>query len=316
MVGSLYGADATFGPGEPAETTLSVTVGVEIAGFMARYAADGHLLWAKELRGTTTAEVMGVAVAADDSFYVTGGFEGTSVFGKGEPNETTFTSVVYDLFLAHYNGDGTLAWVKRTAPSDPDAAGGGIIARSVALAPEGALLVSGDLTGPEIFGPGETKQTTVTAINDMQTDMFVASFDLTGSLRWVRHSGASPSNAYQMSAYTVAAVPGGGAAVTGDLVGSVTFGAGEAHETTLVGSSAYVGYAARYEADGTLAWAKLFDSNGGEAEGYGIASAGDCTLFVTGLLYNDGIFGIGEREAGATTLTAEGGTGFLLRMQP
>jgi hypothetical protein len=117
-----------------------------------------------------------------------------------------------------------------------------------------------------------------------------------------------------MSANSVAAVPGAGAAVTGDLVGSVTFGAGESRQTTLVGSSAYDGYVARYEADGTLAWAKLFDSDGGEAEGYGISSAGDCSLFVAGLLYNTGTFGTGE--PGATTLTAEGGTGFVLRLQP
>jgi hypothetical protein len=314
VVGTLW-ADATFGPGETGETTLSLSAGVQTAGFIARYAADGHLIWAKAVQGGTTTEFMGVALAADGSSYVTGGFgEGTTVFGKGEPNETSYTSAVFDLLLAHYNADGTLAWVKRTVPSGPDASGGGIIARSIALAPEGALLVSGDVAGPEDFGPGEAHQTTVTATNDMNTDMFVASFDLSGALRWVRHAGASPSNPYQMSAYSLAAVPGAGAAVTGDLVGSVTFGAGESRQTTLVGSGAYDGYVARYEADGTLAWAKLLDSDGGEAEGYGISSAGDCSLFVTGFLYNTGTFGIGE--PGATTLTAEGGTGFVLRLQP
>src|SRR5258708_5290683 len=257
--------------------------GVQIAGFVARYAADGHLLWAKEIVGDANADVMGVAVAADDSFYVTGGFGGTTVFGKGETNETTFTSVVSELFLAHYNADGTLAWVKRTLGSPPDGGVGfGMDSRNGALAPEGVLLVS---------------------------------CELTGELRGVRNVGASPATPNWMSSLGLAAVPGGGAAVTGEFEGPVTFGQGESHETPLVGGGAYEGFAARYEADGKLGWAKLFDSDGGEAEGYGISSVpGDCTLFVTGLLDNSGIFGIGE--TGATTLTADAGAGFVLRMQP
>src|SRR5258708_16711231 len=293
-----------------------MAAGVQLGGFVARYAAEGHLLWAKEIVGDANADVMGVAVAADDSFYVTGGFGGTTVFGKGETNDTTFTSVVSELFLAHYNADGTLAWVKRPLGSPPDGGVGfGMDSRNVALAPEGVLLVSGDFGNPAVFGPGEANQTAISPINYLYTDMFVASFDLTGELRWVRHVRASPATPNWMSSLGLAAVPVGGAAVTGEFEGPVTFGQGESNETPLVAGGAYAGVAARYEADGKLGWAKLFDSDGGEAEGYGISSVpGDCTLFVTGLLDNSGIFGIGE--TGATTLTADAGAGFVLRMQP
>jgi hypothetical protein len=310
IVGGEFGADAIFGPGEPGQTTFSILSGVQAAAFVARYATDGHLLWAKAAQGATSTSIYGVAVAPDGSSYVVGTWwGGTSIFGRGEANQTSLATNATDAFLAHYAADGALAWIERTRASST----GGAIGLAISLAPEGALLVTGYLLGSVDFAPGEAQQTTVVATNTSNSDMFVASYGLDGTLRWVRHAGASPPNSLQAAGRGVAATPGGGAAVTGEITGQVTFGAGEPNQVTLdVGQ--FNGFVARYEPDGTLAWAKPFLDPDGGAEAQGMASAGDCSIFVTGGFASTVTFGSGD--AGTATLSTSSTGGYLIRLNP
>ena len=53
--------------------------------------------------------------------YVTGFFADSATFGAGEVNETTLTSPGSpDIFLAKYNTDGLLLWVKQAGGSADD----------------------------------------------------------------------------------------------------------------------------------------------------------------------------------------------------
>ena len=49
LVTGMFGGTATFGPGEPEETTLTPAGGANI--FVARYNPDGTLAWAKRAGG-------------------------------------------------------------------------------------------------------------------------------------------------------------------------------------------------------------------------------------------------------------------------
>ena len=114
LVTGGFGGSATFGSGEAEETTLISAGGEDI--FIARYNPDGTLAWAKRAGGREEQGDQGndIATFADGSALVTGCFWGSATFGSGEAGETTLTAAdAYQIFIALYNSDGTLAWAKR-----------------------------------------------------------------------------------------------------------------------------------------------------------------------------------------------------------
>jgi hypothetical protein len=99
IVGHFSGT-AVFGKGEPNETTLVSSGDDDV--FISKHRPDGTLAWVVQAGGEWSDR--GYSVAAVDRFlYVTGYFESTAVFGKGEPNEIALASAgSYDIFLAKY----------------------------------------------------------------------------------------------------------------------------------------------------------------------------------------------------------------------
>ncbi|MCX6645371.1 MAG: hypothetical protein NTY09_03300, partial [bacterium] len=111
VTGWFYGT-ATFGPGESNQTVLTSAGGADI--FIARYNPDNTLAWAKRAGGPSGFDGgNGITTLSDNSTVVTGTFYLSSTFGPGESNQTvlSFTGE-YDIFIACYNPDGTLAWAK------------------------------------------------------------------------------------------------------------------------------------------------------------------------------------------------------------
>ena len=107
------------------------------------------------------------------------GFQGTAIFGEGEPQQTTLVCAgSTDVFVAKYNSDGTLAWAKR--------AGGGNheMASSVTVLSDGSCVATGKFVGATTFGPGEPGQVNMTALGGY--DVFVAKFDPDGTLAWAK----------------------------------------------------------------------------------------------------------------------------------
>ena len=161
--------------------------------------------------------------------YVTGHFDGSSTFGAGEANETTLTSAGYfDIFVAKYDADGDLLWVK-------GAGGGGYDGgSSIAVDGNGASYITGDFESNATFGAGESNETTLSNTG-LWGDIFVAKFDTASSLLW-----ANGVNGDDGDGGLGIAVDGSGASyVTGQFVNGATFGTGEPNETTLASTSVY-----------------------------------------------------------------------------
>lgn len=159
---------ATFGEGEPNETTLTSAGGEDV--FVARFGPDGDLAWARRAGGDGDDIGSGVAATEGGSVLVTGGFESESTFGEGQTNETVLAADVgRDMFIAMYFSGGTLAWA-RSEPGD----GWFDTGTSIAPLPGSGLIVTGSFIGTNTFGQGEPNETTlVTAGED---DIFVARY--------------------------------------------------------------------------------------------------------------------------------------------
>ena len=307
----------TFGAGEANETSLT-NIGAYDSLFVANYnGTNGQLDWAKQAGGEgdfpweNDIRGFGIAVDSAGNIYVTGEFTGTIVFGAGEVNESTLTSssgdyTDCDSFVAKYNGTtGQLVWAKQAGGVDWTS-GQGITVDSA-----GNSYVTGYFTGTTIFGAGEANETTLTSDRYEESEdnfwftnaLFVAKYNSSGELTWVKQAGGAAISWDAIYGQGIAVDSAGNTYVTGDFSGTVTFGAGEANETTLTGDGFFV---ARYSSSGELTWVK--QAGGGESYAYanGIAVDSAGNGYVTGDFTGTVTFGAGG--ANGTTLTSASGS--------
>ena len=301
VVSGYFAGTATFGPDEPNQTVLTSAGYSDI--FIARYNPDGTLSWAKRAGGTDDDWEQGITTLSDNSVVVTGGFYATSTFGEGEPAETMLTSAGQrDVFIARYNPDGTLQWAKRAGGIDGDR-GNGITTLS-----DDSTVITGGFSGTATFGPDEPNQTLLTSAGE--ADICIARYNPDGTLQWAKRAGGSSYD----NSEAITTLSDNSVVVTGDFLSTATFGEGESNETMLTSVGGEDIFVARYNPNGTLAWAKRAGSLNGDA-GYGITNLSDNTTVVTGAFNGTAVFGQGEPNQ--TILYSDGSRDiFIARYNP
>ncbi len=301
VVTGLFEGSATFGPDEINQTVLTSSGDADI--FIARYNPDGTLAWVKRAGGVELDRGNAITTLSDNSIVVTGWFEGTATFGQGEINQTVLTSEGdMDIFIARYNPDGTLAWVNHAGGPNLDR-GDGITTLS-----DNSTIVTGWFFGAATFGSGEPNHTILTTAGGL--DIFVSRYNPNGTLAWAKSAGGLGTDYGQ----GIKTLSDNSIVVTGDFSDSATFGSGEINQTVLTSVGLEDIFIARYNPNGTLAWAK---SAGGSAfdEGFGITTLSDNSSVVTGFFSETATFG--EWEANETILTSAGNWDiFIARFEP
>lgn len=161
---------------------VQLVAGGEEDGFVARYAADGSLDWARNVGGLGEDSVAGVAVGPDGSIAVVGEVE-TIVPPPVSP-------------LGWYGHDGWEDDREQGFVLLLDAAGGDIwsqtlgatreaAATSVAIALDGSVTVGGEFSGTISFDPAGTVGFTA----DGYRNGFVARYDAAGAFGWATPFG-------------------------------------------------------------------------------------------------------------------------------
>jgi len=253
--------------------------------------------WVRRAGGSAFDTAYHSVVAADDTVLVTGIYEADATFGAGEEGETVLLASepgIQDGFVARYSPSGSLLWARAIVGPGSTMAGG------VAALDDGGALVAGWFR-TATFSPGEPGETTLTAPD---FDIFLARYDASGTLDWVRQDGG-----HSTAAYNVAALPDGSARVVGWYEGETTFGAGEDGETVLPNSGSRDLFVAGFAPSGDFAWVR---GAGGLDEDRAIAvgvlpdgstwMAGDFSTAIT----------LGAGETNQTTLTAAGPNDILV----
>ena len=282
-----------FGEGESNETIFQPT-GSSVHGFLTKYNRDWTLAWAKQVVSDDRLYPHDMAILSDDSAVVAGYFRGTATFGAGEPNETSLAAVSYDSFVARYNADGTFAWVTQIGGDDYQRG------YAVTVLEDDSVIVTGYVEGAATFGAGEPNETT---LNSDGRRMLLARYGADGALVWAKEpvngagvlSGFSTGRAVRGSEH-------GSFLVQGYFSGAVTFGPGEANETTLSTGdvSRQYGFLAKYRWDGTLAWVTWFGGSGQTMSGYDLSVLDDGTALITGSFTGGAAFGAGETQRNLT----------------
>ena len=300
VVCGIYNTPATFGPGEPNQTTL--TVG-DKGIFIARYNPNGTL---SGVRCAANEGVSyGITTLSDNSIVITGMFSNPITFDPGGPNEITLNSAGnHDIFIARFNPDGSLSWVKSTGSSDSL----GDIAYAITSLSDNSIVITGYFSGSAIFGQSESNETILNSAGEK--DLFIARYNPDGSLLWAKLAGGSGWD----HGLGITTLSDNSIVVTGSFANSATFGPGETNQTILTSESSDF-FIARYNSDGTLSWVKNNAGTGGSS-GRAITTRSDNSTVVTGQFIGITTFGAGEPNETVLDFTATDNDIFIACYNP
>ena len=232
-------------------------------------------LWATKAGGMGGDLCQGIAVDASGNSYVTGGFEGTAIFGS----TTLESGGSQDIFVAKLDNRGNWLWAKKAGGTDSDYGYG------IAVDASGNSYVTGYFySATATFG-----STTLT--NNGFANIFIAKLDSSGNWLWAKNAGYSGCGT---SGNGIAVDASGNIYVTGDFSGSATFGS-----ITLTSNGDSDIFIAKLDSSGNWLWAK---NAGGTDYDYGQGIAVDAS----GNSYVTGYFESTTATFGSTTLTSSG----------
>ncbi len=248
--------------------------------FLAKYDPNGNVVWALSFGGEDDDYGMGVAVDSADNVYVTGYFENTMQF-----DGTVLTAVGNtDVFVAKLSSGGSSIWSQRFGVS------GFSQALSIDVAGNGDIYFTGNFSNQISFGG-----TTLTVNGN--SEIFVAKLNTNGQPQWAQGAGGSATSDSE-AGYGIAAVPGGGAVVTGQFSETGIFGSLSV-ENTNHNPDIFV---VKYSSNGTAEWVR---AAGAESYDRGSAIAADASgnVYATGWFERDADFdGIVVSSAGHTDI--------------
>jgi len=253
--------------------------------FLAKYSPAGKLQWVNTITGNYMVIGTDVATSQEGNIFVTGSIGhhnlgGWAKFGR----DTTLHSIGgRDIFLAKYNPQGQLLWVRQSGSGQDTL--GFESATGIAVDNQGNSLIAGNFVGQAFFG-------TTTIQSRGGRDIFLAKYNPEGELLWVNRAGSAQGDGKRIDiAQAVASGPDESILMTGSFTGTADFGS-----QTLHTSGNYNFFLAKYSKKGHLLWAEQFEPLEGfvEAQGNDIDIDPSGNIVVTGF-FSGGIK-IGDQE--------------------
>jgi hypothetical protein len=209
VTGSYTSSSITFGA-----TTLTNSGGYDY--FITKYGPLGNVIWSKGATGVSNDIGYGLTLNANKYVYVIGSYNSANLtFGSSSINGKSGD----DVFIVKYDTSGTALWAETAGGYTDDLAGG------IAVDANGNAFITGYFESPTMYF-GLTTLTNAGADN-----IFAASYDASGNLRWAKSAGGSSDD--EGTSVTVDAM--GNAYMTGSFYSAtITFG-----NTTLTNVSGY-----------------------------------------------------------------------------
>jgi hypothetical protein len=144
--------------------------------YVAKYNSNGVFQWVRTAGSTGRDEAKFAKCDAAGNVYICGMVSNNAMFGS--TSITTGTNSTFDAFVAKYDTNGNLVWVKSAGGEWDD------VAWSMTIDNAGKLFVTGEFNAYANFG-GTFLTTTGSA------DVFVACYDESGNVMWAKGAGGS-----------------------------------------------------------------------------------------------------------------------------
>lgn len=247
--------------------------------FITKYNPNGSYAWTRTF-DTTIGNSSIISVAADNSgnIYAAGVFSDTVIF-DGVGGSDSRTSVNQDSFLTKYTANGSYGYTKIF-----DTTNGGADGYGVATDSNGNLYVEGYFFSTVVFdGVGGSDSQTAAGGNN---SAFLTKYNANGSYAYTKSFDTTNGSA---TGAGVAADASGNVYITGSFGGTIVFdGVGGSDSQTNAGSD--TAFLTKYNADGSYAYTKSFDTTSGSASGNSVTTDASGNIYLTGNFTNTVIF--------------------------
>jgi hypothetical protein len=201
--GNIYLGGMTSGNGMLGSKPLVTSKGG--SSLVAKMSPEGDVLWVAQNFGEPSCMVHELTADAEGRVWASGMFKGKATFGDESFNTTGDKNS--DAYLAHYDTEGKLLWVRVGQGPEIDYGLG------VATDGKGSAFLTGEFNA-------DFKLAGATLKSLGSADIYVAKFDEKGTLRWVTQAGGENSD----NAYTMAHDASGGLVIAGSFGGTAAFG--------------------------------------------------------------------------------------------
>jgi hypothetical protein len=198
-----------------------------------KYDTLGNVVWAKNYGSTAGDIAYGVTLDPAGNLYVTGYFsstmtvEGVTVTSKG----------LFDVFLAKFDPNGVLLWLKTAGGTGADI-GHGVVTDSL-----GNVGIVGEFQNTATFGSHSIRAAGL-------GDAFIAKYDANGNNLWV-HGGGSTTSFAVDPGKAIGADATNNFYITGDYTGTATFDGLSVPNTGTNGTDIFI---AKYNSAGAIQW--------------------------------------------------------------
>ncbi len=209
--------------------------------FVIKFSPSGQILWIKQTGGGDNANwVKGISVDENGNCYITGWINSTCYF------DTIFVDangINVAAFIAKINSVGVFEWVKVVGrPFFPDYS----LGADIVITKKNEICVTGYFKGTiNIQG------TTLASYGD--ADIFIAKFDIDGSLKWLKQAGSI----FYDSPTSIVIDSAGCCYITGQVYNNARFG----QIILPTNSASGDGFITKLDTSGNFLWAKVFGSN-------------------------------------------------------
>lgn len=234
-----------------------------------------NLEWARSAGELSRDAGRGVCVDVAGNVIVTGYFSGLIKF-----DETYTGRGSDDIFIAKFDSDGNILWVKTAGGPNDD------IAIGVAADNEGNIFVAGSFDSVAFFD-------NVLLTSNGKKDVFIAKYNSAGDLIWVKRAGGAGFD----QAFAITVDKFGEVYVTGVFEGFAGFG-----NNLLTSKGNTDIFIAKYDVSGNTIWAKRA---GGSKEDFGFSIATDFerSCYITGSF--NGLADFGNTTIEAPSVSSE-----------
>ena len=170
---------------DPGVGTLNLTSAGVSDIFIQKLDANGNLIWAKSMGGTS--EDFGHAITTDalGNVYTTGWFSAIVDFDPGTGTLNLTTAGIYDIFIQKLDANGNLIWAKSMGGTGDD------YGTSITVDALGNVYTTGYFETIVDFDPGVG---TLNLTSAGASDIFIQKLDSNGNFLWANTMGGSSAD--------------------------------------------------------------------------------------------------------------------------
>lgn len=266
--------------------------------FISKFDSSGQFIWGKSIGGIGLDRVFSIACDSQNNIYITGGFHGTVDFDPNFSVSNITTIGVEDIFVAKYDSNSNLIWIKHVGEF-----GHGGVGTSIIVDNSNHLLITG-IFGVNIdFDPGPN----IDLLTANASDIFVWKLDLNGNHVWAKNMGGPNDDEGE----SISVDSFGNIYTTGLFRFTADFNPSSNIDTLVAGNEAI--FVSKLDSNGNYIWAKGFAYSGANI-GFGISNDKNGNVLVTGQFVGTVDF---DPSSNAFPLTSNGNSDiFIIKLDP